>query len=437
MDDEHPRGLLRAADMLACGFGASVAMWGVGYVCRLPYVNAPGWLVLALMLLALAAAGYACGRLSARGVLGGLGAGIVSGVLNLLILGSLLGGEQSSAMLRSALWWVPASILLSGMVCAVGAAAARRQAPPGVNWLTGFARVAAVATLLLVAAGGLVTSNDAGLAVVDWPNTFGTTMFLYPLSRMVGGIYFEHSHRLLGSLVGLTVLMLALLTQSSALPRRVKLLAWAAFVLTAVQGLLGGLRVTGEFTLSTDPTVMAPSRALAVVHGVTGQVVFALVLALSVLVSTSYAASQAQPRRTASIDLALSTWLAVLLVPQVVLGALVRHLNWGLQLHITVACIVLLLALACGVRAWGMYADVPMVSRKGAALIHLAGGQFVLGLGAWIVTGLAKGAVQPPLWDVLVATAHQTVGALLFAWAVMYMLWAHRLLKQAPSAPSI
>ena len=68
---------------------------------------------------------------------------------------------------------------------------------------------AVMATLFLLIAGGLVTSAREGLAVVDWPNSFGYNMFLYPPSRMTGGIYYERAHRLFGSLVGLTVLVLA------------------------------------------------------------------------------------------------------------------------------------------------------------------------------------------------------------------------------------
>ena len=63
-----------------------------------------------------------------------------------------------------------------------------------------FAVATAFVTFLLLAVGGLVTSHEAGLAVVDWPNSYGTNMFLFPLSRMVGGIFYEHSHRLIGTL---------------------------------------------------------------------------------------------------------------------------------------------------------------------------------------------------------------------------------------------
>ena len=79
----------------------------------------------------------------------------------------------------------------------------------GLGFTAVHANVTVAATFLLVVAGGLVTSNEAGLAVVDWPNSFGYNMFLYPLAKMTGGIYYEHAHRLYGSLVGLTTIVLA------------------------------------------------------------------------------------------------------------------------------------------------------------------------------------------------------------------------------------
>ena len=118
----------------------------------------------------------------------------------------------------------------------------------------------------------MVTGQQAGLAVVDWPNSFGSNMFLYPLSRMTGGVFYEHAHRLLGSLVGLTTLVLAVFLWRTDERRGVKLLAAAALLLVIVQGVLGGLRVTGRFTSSMDPAHTDPNLTLAIVHGVTGQV---------------------------------------------------------------------------------------------------------------------------------------------------------------------
>src|SRR5262245_31871509 len=77
------------------------------------------------------------------------------------------------------------------------------------TWLNRFAWLTCVASLLLICSGGMVTSKNVGLAVPDWPTTFGYNMFLFPVSKWVGGILFEHTHRLMGSLVGLLTIILS------------------------------------------------------------------------------------------------------------------------------------------------------------------------------------------------------------------------------------
>src|SRR3954469_10717870 len=79
----------------------------------------------------------------------------------------------------------------------------------GSNWLHRFAWLTAIATLLLICSGGMVTSKGVGLAVPDWPTTFGYNMFLFPISKWVGGILFEHTHRLIASVVGMLTILLA------------------------------------------------------------------------------------------------------------------------------------------------------------------------------------------------------------------------------------
>jgi cytochrome c oxidase assembly protein subunit 15 len=112
------------------------------------------------------------------------------------------------------------------------------------KWLNRFAWLTCVATLLLICSGGMVTSKNAGLAVPDWPTTFGYNMFLFPVSRWVGGILFEHTHRLMGSVVGFLTIILAVwlwLRDERRWVRRLGVIAVAGVVL---QGILGGLRVT-------------------------------------------------------------------------------------------------------------------------------------------------------------------------------------------------
>jgi cytochrome c oxidase assembly protein subunit 15 len=106
------------------------------------------------------------------------------------------------------------------------------------------ALLTALATFLLIIVGGLVTSKGVGMSVPDWPTTYGYNMFLFPYSKWVGGIYWEHSHRLIASGVGFLTLILAGVTFWKEKRSWVRWLAAAAVVLVILQGVLGGLRVT-------------------------------------------------------------------------------------------------------------------------------------------------------------------------------------------------
>ena len=90
----------------------------------------------------------------------------------------------------------------------------------------------------------MVTSKNVGLAVPDWPTTFGYNMFLFPISKWVGGILFEHTHRLMGSLVGFLTIILAVWLWLREDRRWVRSLGVIAVVGVILQGILGGLRVT-------------------------------------------------------------------------------------------------------------------------------------------------------------------------------------------------
>ncbi len=425
-----------AADVLALGFGTTVSMWTVGYVCRMPGMSVPGWLLLALLVLCLLAGGWLAGRCSLRGWRGGLLTGLLTGTLNLLILGGLLAGPESGSI-RGLVWlWAPASIVASGLVAAMGAALAQGRPArvlPATAFRSVFALVAASATLLLIAAGGVVTGFEAGLAVPDWPNSFGYNMFLYPLARMTGGIYYEHSHRLLGSLVGLTTVVLAAsvwISERDALRRG---LAAAAVLTVIVQGVLGGLRVTGRFTLSAAPEDLAPNDALAIVHGVLAQVFLALLIVLAVLLSPGWRAERPLARSdSARIDRRLGLATLLVLIIQLVLGALLRHTGteWSLVLHITAAVFVLLVAGAYAVRAWSV-PEGGMLNRLGGSLLVMLVVQFAAGFAALLVTTLDSPGRPAPL-QVAVTTLHQTVGAALLAAATALTVWHYPAPAGAP-----
>lgn len=431
-DSLDPRSSRGAA--LALGFGMAVTMWAAAYVCRLPAVLAPPWLLLGLMLAAVAGWGAAAGRLGAGGIRRGLAAGAVAGAANLLILGSLLSSTESGRVIPSALWWVPGSIAVVAVLAAAGAGLSARKGrgtEGEPEWTGLLARVAVAATFLLVVAGGLVTSAEAGLAVVDWPNSFGYNMFLYPLARMTGGVYYEHAHRLFGSLVGLTTVILAVQVWRVEARSWVRRLALAATVVVVVQGILGGLRVTGRFTLTTSPDEVAPNLALALVHGVLGQVFLGMMVLLAAATSRTWTGEGPPTARPegASADRTLHLGLIAALVVQLVLGALQRHFAQGLMVHIALAVVVSLLAAVAGSRAWGLDEGRPALHRLGQALVGLVGLQLALGIAALAATGGEAMVGTPGTLEVTLTTAHQACGAALLATSVLLAAWGRRLLQ--------
>lgn len=117
-----------------------------------------------------------------------------------------------------------------------------------------------------------------------------------------------------------------------------------------------------------------------------------------------------------------------MLLVQLTLSALFRHESYGVDLHITMAVFVVLLAVACGARAWGLYSGLPRLPQIGRMLLALIALQVALGIGALVSADFDAGAESPPAADVILTTAHQTVGVVLLAWAVVLTLCNHRLL---------
>ncbi|MBL8746228.1 MAG: COX15/CtaA family protein [Phycisphaerae bacterium] len=434
--------------MLTVGFGTSVAMWLTGFVTHLPGVGLPPTAIAGLLLLIQFTGGLAAGRfageLPAKRL--GLGAGIVSALLNLLIVGSVVASETQTNSLRSNWPVIVLGTIASGAaVGLIGAMIGARRKPLGDKpatanvslarvWLARFAVVAAFAALPVLLSGGLVTSTGAGLAVPDWPTSYSANMFLYPLSKMTGGIYYEHAHRLFGSLVGLTTLTLLLFSLACEPRRWMKALTFAAFVFVCGQGVLGGVRVTSADAVTSDSSPGAlvdnkGSLALAMVHGITAQLFFALLCGLAAMYGVRWITHRADARAGERGLRTFSIFLVLGLVLQLSLGSAARHLHHPhvLWTHVGFAFFVVVLAGLAGFRAIARCKDLPPVRRLGHALVHSVGLQAILGL----VTLMAVLPYQPGKVDslaaVVLATAHQGLGAILIGCASMLMAWAIRL----------
>lgn len=408
-------------------------MWAAGYFLRLPGAAVPAPLLLAVVLAIALACGVLAGRWTRRSWRAGLGAGLITSGLNLLIVLSLVSGSnRPNEVVPSALGWIPGSIVITTGLMTLGAAMGARRPRPlaGDGWTAHFAAVAAGATLVLIMVGGNVTGHDAGLAVPDWPNSFEYNMFMYPLAKMTGGIYFEHSHRLFGALVGLTTLVL---TAHLALTERrgwVRGLAGAAFLVVCVQGVLGGLRVTGRPTLSANPADLQPNIALAMVHGVLAQVFFCMLVTLRLALGRAWREAQPVTMPAAEYDRGVLLVLLALTLTQSTLGALVRHIDWGVHLHISLAIAVLAVAGVAGFRASGALADDWLRSRLGNWLLIVTGVQLALGLIALALTRFAPPGSVGLSVQVAVTTGHQTLGAVFFASVVVLAAWHNR--RNAP-----
>ncbi len=188
------------------------------------------------------------------------------------------------------------------------------QAPRGVHR---FAMLTAGATWLLIVVGGLVTSTGSGLAVPDWPLSFGQ---VFP--PMVGGVLFEHGHRMVAAFVGmLTVTLVVLLSQWEPRPW-VRWLAWIALAAVMVQGLLGGLTV-----LLRLPTVVS------VAHACLAQVCLCLTVSVAVCTAPGWQTDRGRWVQPATPSLHLLTrWMIGLIFLQLILGAWMRHTGAGLAI---------------------------------------------------------------------------------------------------------
>ena len=181
-----------------------------------------------------------------------------------------------------------------------------------------FAAFVAAATALLIFAGGLVTSTGSGLSVPDWPNTYGWFMFAFPLEKMVGGIFYEHSHRLIASVVGFLIVVLAVWLWRAEPRPWVRRLGYAALGAVITQGVLGGITV---LWFLPDP--------ISIAHAGLAQLVFCLTVTIAVVTSAGW--KRGYPTNDATLQtVAIVTTVAT--YAQILVGATMRHTDAGLAI---------------------------------------------------------------------------------------------------------
>ena len=279
----------------------------------------------------------------------------------------------------------------------------------------------------LIWVGGLVTTYDAGMAVPDWPGTYGYNLFLYPYKTWLLGpfdLFIEHGHRLLGAVVGLVAISIVVSAYFREPRRWVLVMSIGLLVAVVTQGLLGGMRV------------VLGDRTLAMVHGCFGPAFFALCAATAVVTSrrwNEYMSSRGESGISFAV-VGLAVTLLVLSYLQLILGAQLRHVQpnaspSGFALIVATHVISAFLLWVLTVAAWlkiRRCGDLTL-SRPARLLIGLVAVQIALGVGTWVVnygwpsilawmpgsTGFlvrAKGFI-----DSIIVTSHVATGSLILA----------------------
>lgn len=306
-----------------------------------------------------------------------------------------------------------------------------------MRWLHRYTRLLAVASLLLITAGGLVTSTGSGLAVPDWPNTYGYFMFAFPLSGMVGGIFYEHGHRLIASVVGMLTIGLAIWLARVDPRRWMRRLGWIALAAVVVQGILGGITVL----------YFLPAP-ISISHAGLAQLFFTLIVSLAIFTSPGWhdhyrdragAADGPDASGAAPILARLAVLLPAVIYLQILVGATMRHTGAGLAIpdfplvfgglvppewtsaiaihyaHRVGAVLTTALVFATAAHVLYHHGTQAQLARPSMLLCALVVVQ--VGLGGWTVWSGRQVAIN---------TAHVSVGALLLVTSVVLALRVHR-----------
>lgn len=298
------------------------------------------------------------------------------------------------------------------------------------SWLHYFAIFLAGLIIMLLVAGALVTSNEAGDSVPDWPLSFGR--WLIQSDYFKANVRYEYSHRFIAGLVGFSTFLFALATWFADKRKWMKKLALYAFLAVVAQACIGGVRVLFP----------AYKPQIAVPHALIAQSFFGLIVALAVFTSRSWFIDREPQEDKGGIALrSLAPITVGCILAQLVLGAGYRHGAWGILPHIigavVVAAMIIWTAAAVLIRHDDKYLRRPAL----LALVLLVL-QVSLGIAAYFSRVAAQGDPQPLEPMISLTASHVVVGALILAAMVTLMLRCYRALSpqgervKSPSLPT-
>ena len=278
-------------------------------------------------------------------------------------------------------------------------------------WLHRYAVLWSVCTLFLVVAGGLVTSNDAGLSVPDWPLSYGKLM-----PTMEGNVFYEHGHRMVATTVGLLTIGMAIWLVRAERRRWMRNLGWIALAAVIAQGVLGGMTVL--FLLP---------KPVSIGHACLAQMFFSTTVAMALFTSESWRRG-VQPVDDGGAPplhmLAVAASLCVFL--QLALGASARHQAIGILPHIAGALVATGMVLWVTVRVLMYHAGHNALRQSALALLSVTFLQVFLGIAAYMSRLATADAPQPMPLMVSFTVAHVAVGALTMAASVVLALQVFR-----------
>lgn len=279
-----------------------------------------------------------------------------------------------------------------------------------------FAVFTACAAFVVITAGALVTSNDAGLSVPDWPTSFG---YLVKVPHFAGGVRYEWSHRMLAGTLGMLTLAIAIWTLLVERRRWLRWLAIGALCTFVTQATLGGMTV-----LFFQPPWLSTA------HATVAQTFFCIAVAIALFTDRRWIEEPSRvdfdSRRPSLFTLTLLS--VFLLYVQLILGGMFRHHGMSWWPHVVHAGLVAFVLSWTAIRAISVYSDIDAVRRPAILMLSLLITQLCLGFTAFLTrVAWGRNAVQPELPMVAATVAHVAVGALLLATTVILSIqvWRH------------